>query len=142
MIDIDSYKTLFTNKKIKIIYIWLLITIFIILSVTLFIKNIAYEEIYQNKGLVTKDGYLKALIEVNDIEKITSINKIIIDNEKYAYKIVKFNQEINQIGNGFYQEVFIDIDADILENRYISFKIPIKKYSFFDFIKNKIGGNI
>lgn len=142
MIEINDYNKLFINNKVKLTYIWILITIFIVFSVIIFMKNITYEEFYQNKGIGTKEGYIKALIDIEDIELLTDKNNIIIDNKNYKYKIVGFNEELNQVGTQIFQEVFITTEAKILENRYISFKVPVKKYNFLNYIINKIRGNI
>lgn len=142
MISLDSYKLLFSNKKIKIIYLWMFITIFIICSVIIIMKNVSYVDFYQNRGLGTKEGYIKTIIKVTDTEKLVNNNKLVIDNKNYNYKIVKFSDSINPLGDNFYQEVLIKIDEKVSINRYISFKIPIDEYNLFDYIKNKIRGNI
>lgn len=142
MIEIENYNKLFSNNKIKIIYIWILVTIFIITSVIIIIKNIDYVDFYQNKGIGIKEGYIKTIIEINDIEKLVNNNNLVIDKNNYKYEIVDFNENINQVGENFYQELLIKIDTDISTNRYISYKIPIQKYNLFEYIKNKIRGNI
>lgn len=142
IIKIKDYNKLFMNNKIKLIYIWLLFTVFIVGSVIICITNITYEEIYQNKGIGTKEGYIKTLIKVEDIELLMSKDNIIIDNKKYKYTIVSFHEELNQVGTQIFQEVFITTEANILENRYISFQVPIKKYKLINYIINKIRGNI
>lgn len=142
MIEINDYNKLFLNNKLKLTYIWLIITIFIVCCVIIFMQNITYEEIYSNKGIGTQEGYIKTLIEIEDINQLINKNNIIIDNKNYKYKIAGFNEKLNQVNNKFFQEVLITTDAKILENRYISFKVLIKKYNFFDYIINKIRGNI
>lgn len=142
MIEINDYNKLFINNKLKLTYIWLIITIFIVCCVIIFTKNITYEEIYSNKGIGTQEGYIKVLIEVEDINQLINKDNIIIDNKNYKYKIVGFNEKLNQVNNKIFQEVLISADTKILENRYISFKVLIKKYNFFDYIINKIRGNI
>lgn len=142
IIKIKDYNKLFMNNKIKLIYIWLLFTVFIVVSVIICITNITYEEIYQNKGIGTKEGYIKTLIKVEDIELLMSKDNIIIDNKKYKYQIVSFHEELNQVGTQIFQEVFITTEANILENRYISFQVPVKKYKLINYIINKIRGNI
>lgn len=142
MIDLDDYKILFSNKKIKIVYLWLFITIFIITSVIIIIKNNDYVDYYQNEGIGTEEGYIKAIVNVKDIEKLVTKQNIIIDKKNYNYKIINFSEEINKLEGNFYQEITIEINKKIPANRHLSFKVPIDKYNLFNYIKNKIRGNI
>lgn len=143
MIDIDSYKLLFINNKYKVIYLWLLFTVFIIISLLIIIKSTDFNCYYQNKGIGTKEGYLKTVIEVDQLNNLIDKNHIIIDDKSYSYNIVAIDQHINQVQDKLFQEVTINInDKDLLDNSYVSFKILIQNIKFFDYIKNKIGGKI
>ena len=142
MIDIDDYKLLFTNEKIKVRYFWIFISIFIICFILLLLINFNYDEYYQDNGIGTKEGYIKLIIPVDDVDKITNNSHISLDGELYKYRVINFNKEIINVGNIFYQELYINTNKIVQENRYITFKVKISTKSFYDFIKCKIGGSI
>lgn len=141
MIDVDNYKKLFINTKIRVNKFYLIITIFIILFIIILTNSIYYENIYQENGIGTKEGYIKTIINKEDINKIMSNSNIIINDKSYKYKIVKVS-ELLELGDNFYQEIYIKINKNIQENEYISFKVQMEKIKFYKLIINKVRGKV
>ena len=139
MLSIDNYKELFFNTKIKIKKLYVMITIFIILFIIILTNSIYYEEIYQNTGIGTKEGYIKTVINKDDLKKIDKSN-IIIDGKDYKTTVIKYN-EITLLGDSFYQEIYLKVDKKIELNKYISFKVVVEKQKFYELILKKIRGN-
>ena len=139
MISVNNYKELFFNTKIKINKLYVILTIFIVLFILILTNSIYYEDIYQNTGIGTKEGYIKCIINKEDLKKINNSN-IIIDNKRYKTKIIRYG-EITSLSNSFYQEIYLKLDKSVEENQYISFKVLVEKQTISQLIIKKVRGN-
>ena len=142
MINLKNYQNTFNRKKVNIVQIWLITTIFIIILIVGFTFCFYYEENYQNTGVGIKNSYMETLVDIEDISKITNNKKIVINNKKYNYDILKIDSNPQKISNKLYQIVTLKINKKIIENEYISYIIPTKKINFYNYIKNKLKGGI
>ena len=141
MTDLENYKKLFVHTKMRVNKFYIMITIFIIIIFIVTLNSIYYENIYQIDGIGTKDGYIKTVVPKEDIEKIVFQSDMIIDGKKYGYRVIRFSQ-LTQLGNSFYQEIYIKVNKNIQENQYISFKVPVEKIKFYKLIINKVRGKV
>lgn len=134
MIDIEDYKYIY-NKNIKsVTQIWLIVLFFIIIGIVFINKNFKYEKYYSNIGEY-QDKNLNLYVLITDLDKITKNNKIMIDDEEFAYKIKEISKENIFLNNNYYKEVKISFDNDkIQENEVINIKIVIEKTPILEYV--------
>ena len=138
MIDINDYKQIY-NKKIKsVTKIWVLFIIFIIIGIIYINNSFKYIRYYSNLGEYKKDNlYIYVLID--DLNKITKNNKVLIENKEFAYKIKKISAENININNNYYKEVKLDIkDNKFINNEVINITIKIEELDLIKYIYKTI----
>lgn len=138
---IDSYIILNrkTNFIIKtFIFNILIIGLFVIWGINTFYYQTSF--LLHSKILnFNSFYYLKVLIPVKEVNKITNQNKIVIDGDVYNYQIYKIDSDIvyeNQIN---YQKVYLEIinlKKEYLKNGYqVDVKILGEKKKIIDYLK-------
>ncbi|MBQ7104831.1 MAG: hypothetical protein IJN90_03145 [Bacilli bacterium] len=138
MIDINDYKQIY-NKKIKsVTKIWVLFIIFIIIGIIYINNSFKYIRYYSNLGEYKKDNlYIYVLID--DLNKITKNNKVLIENKEFAYKIKEISEENININNNYYKEVKLDIkDNKFINNEVINITIKIEELDLIKYIYKTI----
>lgn len=138
IIDIKNYKNpkIFVPKK-TYIYLIILLIVIILLITLLFTK---FEYYYNGISIVNNNKLLETRVVSSDVYKILNKNKIIIDNDKYKYKILEVSTPIVD-GELLYQSVLIQVDnLDISKNTLIEFKIKYDDKTGFEIIEEFIFG--
>lgn len=83
--------------------------------------------------------YLEVLVPIKEVNQITKYHQIIIDNEKYTYKIYKIDSNMIYNNNKNYQKVYLEIvnlKSEYLINGYeLEAKILTEKKKIIDYFK-------
>jgi hypothetical protein len=139
--NIKVFNEIFINKiidkkRIIIVELVFIITICLILS---FFNN--FYSYYSNSGEY-KEGYLRTIINVKDIDIISTKDQIKIGNIIYSYKVFGINEEDYVSGGYIYKEVLLKVDEfERVDNSYIDYKIIKDKETILNyFIKSLKGG--
>ena len=139
--NISVFKDIFENRSIDKKRIIIVELIFIIILISLIVGFNNLYDYYNNSGEI-KGNSLSTIVNVKDLNILTSKESMIINKEKYEYK-VKYIDENNYISNGLiFKEVTIDIkDFKGIDNNYIEYQIIKDKETILDyFIKTLKGG--
>ena len=139
--NISVFKDIFENRSIDKKRIIIVELIFIIILISLIVGFNNLYDYYNNSGEI-KGNSLSTIVNVKDLNILTSKESMIINKEKYEYK-VKNIDENNYISNGLiFKEVTIDIkDFKGIDNNYIEYQIIKDKETILDyFIKTLKGG--
>lgn len=143
IINIKDYKTTnFIHPK----KIYSFVTIILILLIIIFIISLfKFDFHYYTKATYIKDSdTLMIITDDNDLNKITSHDKLIIDNKEYQYKVRKIDKKIlNGISIQQYNEILISLKLDEkhkIENNSINIKVKYSQKTFFEIIKEFILG--
>lgn len=133
MIDINDYRVIYKQNIIGITRIWFCILIFIIIGIFVINKSFKYISYYTNVG-EAKDEYFNVYVLIDDLAKIIENQKIIIENEEFAYKIKEISEENIYLNNNYYKEVKLSIAKKMDENMVINFKIIDNEQTILEYV--------
>lgn len=134
MIDINDYKVIYRGKIRKISKIWWKILIFVMIGIIFINNSFKYYKYYQNRGEV-QEKLVVFYVLIDDVDKITKNNEILIDKDKFAYKITSIGKDNIYMNGNYYKEVKLSIDEMAKqENTIVDFKIIIEKYSLGKYV--------
>lgn len=134
MIDINDYKVIYRGKIRKISKTWWKILIFVIIGVIFINNSFKYYKYYQNRGEV-QEKLVVFYALIDDVDKITKNNEILIDKDKFAYKITSIGKDNIYMNGNYYKEVKLSIDEMTKqESTIIDFRIVIEKYSLGKYV--------
>ena len=138
---IDSY-ILLNRKTPLIIKLFILNFIILLLHViwginTLFFHS--YIQIHSKFLNFESFYYLEVLIPVKEVKQITEQNQIIIDSQKYNYKVYKIENNVVYKDNQNYQKLYLEVlnlDESYMINGYeLDVKILKEKKKIIDYLK-------
>lgn len=138
LIDIDEYKSpkILIPKRFYSFTLILLILTIVLISL-LFFK---YDYYYKGIGIISKEGIIETKISYTDSYKLLDNNKLIINKNKFSYKITDVSVPIIE-NNIPYQSVVMSIkDLDKFKNMIVEFKIKYDTKYGFEIIKELILG--
>ncbi|MDD6879459.1 MAG: hypothetical protein PUD59_04460 [bacterium] len=138
MQKIVEYNKIYLNR-FSLRKIWICLIIILTLMIII-LDNVNYEKYYANNASVVDDNVLKVFVNKDDLSILNKYNKIKIDNDFFAYTIIKID-EIEYI-NKKYFEVLLKIKLDEkhnIINNYINFKILLERQCVLKYIINKLG---
>ena len=140
---IESYQNNFNNKEISIFKSMIVVAIFIIVLSLIIVFNNEFYNYYSGYGVLEKDNEISILIDINDLNKITNNNKIIIERTTFSYKIISIDEANIEYGNNILKKVLIEVlltkELNI-KNNYIKYKIITSKDTILNYILNTIKG--
>ena len=139
--NISIFKDIFENRTINKKSIVIVELIFIIFLISLIVGFNNLYDYYNNSGEV-KDSNISTIVNVKDLDIITSNNEMIIKKKTYNYEVNSI-EENNYISNGLiFKIVNIKVkDYDEINNNYIEYQIIKDKETILDyFIKTLKGG--
>ena len=108
------------------------ISIFIIVIIILICKFKFY--VYQTNILLRKDNYYELVIEMNQINNISTSKKIIINKKEYAYRIVDYGNNYSNINGTIYHTILIEIKEYISNDDVIECSFLKKKETLLDML--------
>ena len=120
MININNYNNLY-NKKVRLLNCLTVGIIFVVLIIFIVFRNIKYEEFYINNGMVIDSNVVELMVNVDELNYVTTNDKLKINDNTFAYTI-------------------ISISDVMFNNNYYYQKIPLSKKTILKYIKYKIGG--
>ncbi len=142
-IDIGDYNLGYGNKKVNILYKWIVVLIFIITITLILIFNKYHYMYYQGSGILKERDYLTINVYIEDIDKVIKNKYIMIGGSTLTYNVANISEEFTAQGTILYKEITLKIDLEDtinIENNYIKFRIMIDKISMLDYVLSKIKG--
>ena len=139
--NISIFKDIFENRRINKKSIIIVELIFIIFLISLIVGFNNLYDYYNNSGEL-KENVLSTIVNVKDLEILTSNDSMIIKKEIYKYDVDSIDEN-NYISNGLiFKEVKIKIENyKGINNNYIEYQIIKDKETILDyFIKTLKGG--
>lgn len=139
--EIEKFQTSFKNKDID--FRPYLITVVILISIILVIIlfNNRLKDYYIGSALV-KENKLELIVRREDLDKITTNKKIIIERNMFTYKVDKIDELT--YGDSFYNQLVLsvyDLKEDLLvDNNVINFKIITDNTSIFEYLFKVVKG--
>lgn len=141
MININNYNNLY-NKKVRLLNCLTVGIIFIVLIIFIVFRNIKYEEFYINNGMVIDSNVVELMVNVDELNHVTTNDKLKINDNTFAYTIISIS-DVMFNNNYYYQKILLDIKLDKksnIKNNILKIKIPLSKKTILKYIKYKIGG--
>ena len=139
--NISIFKDIFENRTINKKSIIIVELIFIIILISLIVGVDNLYDYYNNSGEF-KDNNISTIVNVKDLDIITSNSEMIINKKTYKYEVNNIEED-NYISNGLiFKIVSIKVkDYDEINNNYIEYQIIKDKETILDyFIKTLKGG--
>ena len=138
--NIKVFNEIFINKiinKKKIIIVELIFIITICLIIAFFNNYYSY---YSNEGEY-KEGYIRTVINIKDMDIITTKKEIRINDEIYSYKVNGISEE-DYISSGYiYKEVYLEVNnLERVNNDYIEYKIIKEKETILNYLLKSLKG--
>lgn len=139
--NIETFQKNIKNIDLNLRPYILVVSIFLSILVIIILFNNNLENYYVTKATV-KDKEIIIIVDIDNLDKITSNKKIKIERNIFTYKVLKINDlESNGI---VYKEVIIkveDIDEKLLiDNNIINTKIIVKKSTMLDYLLKTMKG--
>ena len=133
--EISVYEDLFINRRVSTNKIYLVVSIFIIIILSIVIFSNNYYEYFE--GYATyKEQKLVSIISVYKIYLIKDHNEILIGGTTFTYKIDKIDDYLEG-----YKVVYLDInDYKNIDNDYVNYKIIIGKDTILNYLIKTIKG--
>jgi len=142
--ELDIYQNNFETKEIKLEKYIITIAIFIIIItiiVSLF-NNFYYY--YNGTGFFKGDNCFSILVDINDLNKVTKNNKILIEGTTFTYDITNISSDNFDYETNIYKSIVLNIkdlpDYLNIENNYVSYKIITKKDTIINYIFKTVLG--
>ncbi len=141
MININNYNNLY-NKKVRLLNCLTVGIIFVVLIIFIVFRNIKYEEFYINNGMVIDSNVVELMVNVDELNYVTTNDKLKINDNTFAYTIISIS-DVMFNNNYYYQKILLNIKLDKksnIKNNILKIKIPLSKKTILKYIKYKIGG--
>lgn len=141
MININNYNNLY-NKRVRLLNCLTVGIIFIVLIIFIVFRNIKYEEFYINNGMVIDSNVVELMVNVDELNYVTTNDKLKINDNTFAYTIISIS-DVMFNNNYYYQKILLNIKLDKksnIKNNILKTKIPLSKKTILKYIKYKIGG--
>ena len=133
--EINIYEDLFTNRRVSVNKIYLVVSIFIIIIISIVIFSNNYYDYYE--GYATyKEQKLVSIISIYKLNLLTDNNEISIGGTTFTYKIDRIDDYVEG-----YKVVYLDVnDYKDVDNDYIEFKIIVGKDTILNYLIKTIKG--
>lgn len=134
--NLQEYDTIFENKDknyLKVLLILLLIGIIFIICRYKFY-------IYEKNILLNENNNYSLIVNALDIDNFKKKGNIYINNKEYKYKVISYNNDINNINNELYETINIDINYHTKAQAIECYFLKSKKTLLEMFINSIRGG--
>lgn len=142
MLSIENYLLEYKRKLPTMLFLWMMILTFIIISLVTINKLVTIKNYYLNEGII-KDKSIIIYVSVKDLYKVVDNNVLYINNKKYNYKIQKISKEIITDNTNFYKEITLHVNLDyklLIDNNIVQLKFVVNEMTIFEYIVNLIKG--
>lgn len=135
---IEEFQENFKNKEVNTkIYIKVVTILLGIILLIVLLNNSLID--YYKVGITISKDKLEIITSLNDINTITSNNKIMIERNIFTYKIDEISDYINE--NSLYKIIKIKIENDkgnadkfMIDNNYIEGRIITNRFTIFEYL--------
>jgi len=141
MMDVNDYLLRYKRRTPKILIIWFLIFTFIIISFLIINRYFSINNYYRIQGVIENKN-INLYLNINDLKKISKLDTLYINNQKYNYKIKTISENII-VGNSFYKEIKLNINLDdlyLIDNNIVDIQFIVSKMTIFEYIVNLVKG--
>lgn len=137
MNDILDIEIILKRQKYGFIYNIGVILIFIIVMFLLIANVYKYKTYYVNKGIMV-DGYIKVMVNINDIKYISLNDVLEIDSVKYNYLLSKIDEEL-YVDDSYnnYKYLYLKVDSiNNLDNYVYELKFVKENKKIIEYLEN------
>ena len=139
--EIEEFQESFKAKEYNLRPYIIVVSILLSIILVIMLVNNKVKSYYISSGTI-KDSKLVFLIDNEELYKITSNKKIIIERNMFTYEVFKIDEF--QANNKLYNEVMLivtDLNSNLLiENNKINFKIITNENSIFEYLLKVVKG--
>lgn len=137
--NLEIFQESFRNKEINIKPYLLVVSILISIFVLIISFHFTIEDFYKNKGTV-KDKNIKLIMDINDLNKVTNNEEIIIERDIFTYDVINISDLV--YNNNIYKEVTLKVPelTDLIENDVLDIEIIINKTNIFNYLIKTLKG--
>lgn len=141
--EIKMYQNSFNNKKINVFKNLMIVLFFIIILGLIIVFNNEFYDYYQGYAILDKDNEMSLIVDINDLNKVTSNNEIIIERTTFSYKVISIDETNIEYGNSILKKITIRVSMNNklnIENNYIKYKIITSKDTIINYVLNTLKG--
>ena len=142
MLSIENYLLEYQRKIPNILFLWMMILTFIIISLVIINQTVTIKNYYSKEALI-KDKNVSIYVLLKDLDKVVDNNYLYVKNKKYSYKIKEIGNEIITDNTSFYKEVILSVNIDnrvLIDNNIIEVGFIVKEMTIFEYIIDLIKG--
>ena len=142
MLSIENYLLEYQRKIPNILFLWMMILTFIIISLVIINQTVTIKNYYSKEALI-KDKSVSIYVLLKDLDKVVDNNYLCVKNKKYSYKIKEIGNEIITDNTSFYKEVILSVNIDnrvLIDNNIIEVGFIVKEMTIFEYIIDLIKG--
>lgn len=139
--DLKSFQRSFKIYEINLKPYIMVVSIFIsiLLIIIIFSNNI--KDYYLTKGMI-KNGKVEVVVNIDNLDKITKNEKIIIKENIFTYEVIQIDDLIT--GDILYKKIILNVDGigkeNIVENDVTDVKIIINTTTIFEYLLKILKG--
>lgn len=141
--EIKNYQNSFYNKKVSVLKSIVVVLFFIVLLSLIIVLNNDFYEYYSGYGILENNNEISILVDIKDLNKITSNEKIIIERTTFSYKVVSIDDVNIEYGTNIFKKLVIEVPIPNelnIENNYIEYKIITAKDTILNYVLQTIKG--
>ena len=140
---IKNYQDSFQNRNISIFKSVVVVLFFIFILSLIIVFNNNFYEYYTGYGILESKNEISILVDIKDLNKITSNEKIIIERTTFSYKVLSIDNANIEYGNNIFKKVIISVlipNELNIENNYVKYNIITEKDTILNYVLNTIKG--
>lgn len=141
--NIKSYQESFEINKFSFIKYSLVVLFFMIILFIIIVFNNNFYDYYNGYGILEKKNELSILVDIKDLNKITSNSEIIIERTTFSYNVTSIGDKNIEYGTNILKKVKLNIDLPSylnINNNYFNYKIITGKSTIMQYVFNTIKG--
>jgi len=135
-IDIFEHNELNDDKLYHKVFVYSILVLLLIILNIIILFGIRKKIYYQN-NLYVVGNKVVTNIAVNDLETITSNNKIYINKQEHNYKVLEIELVNDTIP---YYRVYLNFNEKFEKNKIMNYKIYLRDDNLFNYLIYLIGG--
>lgn len=140
---IKSYQGSFEINNFNLIKYSLVVLFFLIILFCIIVFNNNFYDYYSGYGILEKKNELSILVDIRDLNKVTSNSEIIIERTTFSYSVASIGDKNIEYGTNILKKVKLNIDLSSylnIDNNYFSYKIITGKSTIVQYVFNTIKG--
>lgn len=143
--EINLYQNNFSNKYICLWKMISVVLVFILVLALILIFNNGFYDYYEGNAIFEDPNKFSTLVNINDLEKITSSRKIVIEGTTFSYDVLIIDDNDYVYGNEIFKKIHISLNCDNcshIKNKYSRYYIILGHDTIFNYFIKNLKGDI